>query len=130
MVDFLVFLLILCILFGVEATRSFIFGAFGFIAWIAIGIAALCIIAKLVGADKTEAERKTEAKHAAERKAAELENERQLKEEARRIDEEFKRKDPKGYRRHNFLLKGFMVFLVVFSILAIAACAIMVLTSK
>lgn len=71
MVDFLVFLLILCILFGVEATRSFIFGAFGFIAWIAIGIAALCIIAKLVGADKTEAERKTEAKHAAERKAAE-----------------------------------------------------------
>lgn len=71
MVDFLVFLLILCILFGVEATRSFIFGAFGFIAWIVIGIAALCIIAKLVGADKTEAERKTEAKHAAERKAAE-----------------------------------------------------------
>ena len=38
MFKFLAFLVILCILFGVEATRSFIFGTFGFIFWVLAGL--------------------------------------------------------------------------------------------
>lgn len=41
---FLIFLLILVILFGVEATRAFIFGAFGFIFWIAVAIIGFCLL--------------------------------------------------------------------------------------
>ena len=38
MFKFLAFIVILCILFGVEAARSFIFGTFGFIFWIVAGL--------------------------------------------------------------------------------------------
>ena len=41
MVAICAFLIILVILFGVEAVRSFVFGTFGVIAWIVIGIFGL-----------------------------------------------------------------------------------------
>lgn len=44
MVKFLVFLAILCILFGVETTRAFIFGAFGFIFWVVVAIVGFCLL--------------------------------------------------------------------------------------
>lgn len=44
LLDFLVLLAILCILFGVEATRAFIFGAFGFIFWIILALVIIFIL--------------------------------------------------------------------------------------
>ena len=41
MVAICAFLIILVILFGVEAVRSFVFGTFGVIAWVVIGIFGL-----------------------------------------------------------------------------------------
>ena len=47
MVKFLVFLVILCILFGVEATRAFIFGTFGFLFWAAVAIIGFCLLVNI-----------------------------------------------------------------------------------
>lgn len=41
MFKLLAFLIILVILFGVEATRALIFGAFGFVFWVLIVVAAI-----------------------------------------------------------------------------------------
>jgi Na+/melibiose symporter-like transporter len=44
MFKLLAFLLILCILFGVEATRAFIFGTVGFIFWVVVAIVGFCLL--------------------------------------------------------------------------------------
>lgn len=68
MIKFLAFLLILCIMFGVEATRSFIFGTFGFIFWT---IAILAGIGLLI--DLFKDKRTPEQKEADEKKKKEAE---------------------------------------------------------
>lgn len=69
MIDILVFLLILCILFGVEATRAFIFGAFGFIFWIIIILVFISLLAKLFKDDRTPEQKEASKKRLeAERK--------------------------------------------------------------
>ena len=50
MIKFLAFLLILCILFGVDATRSFIFGTLGIGAVAIIGLLAFCLFIYLLNA--------------------------------------------------------------------------------
>ena len=59
MIKFLAFLLILIILFGLEATRAIIFGSFGFIFFIIAGIILIGLIISFIesakpGEDKPE----------------------------------------------------------------------------
>ena len=76
MIKFLAFILILCVLFGVEATRSFIFGAFGFIFWVIVILAAIGLVIDYVEKhntpDKKEARKKEKAAQK-EKEKAELE---------------------------------------------------------
>lgn len=44
MFKLLAFLLILCILFGVEATRAFIFGSVSIVVLVVLGILGLCLL--------------------------------------------------------------------------------------
>lgn len=73
MIKFLAFLLILCIMFGVEATRSFIFGTFGFIFWALIILAGIGLIIdyceKHNTPEKKEAREKEKARQKAKEKA-------------------------------------------------------------
>lgn len=68
MLNFLIFLAILVILFGLEATRAFIFGAFGFIFWIIIILAAIGLIISAFE-DKRTPEQKQKDEQAKKEKA-------------------------------------------------------------
>lgn len=52
MIKFLAFLIILVILFGVEATRAIIFGAFGFIFFITIALVLISFIIDFIEKNK------------------------------------------------------------------------------
>ena len=67
MIKFLAFILILCVLFGVEATRSFIFGTFGFIFWVIVILAAIGLVIDYV--EKHNTPEKKEAREKAKEKS-------------------------------------------------------------
>lgn len=76
MIKFLAFLLILCILFGVEATRSLIFGTFGFIFWALIILAGIGLAVDLFKDKRTPEQKEADAK----KKAEQAEKEKELAE--------------------------------------------------
>ena len=69
MIKFLAFLLILCVLFGVEATRSLIFGTFGFIFWALIILAGIGLAIDLFKDKRTPEQKEADAKKKAEAEA-------------------------------------------------------------
>lgn len=69
MIKFLAFLLILCILFGVEATRSLIFGTFGFIFWTLIILASIGLVIDLFKDKRTPEQKEADAKKKADAEA-------------------------------------------------------------
>ena len=73
MIKFLAFLLILCILFGVEATRSLIFGTFGFIFWALIILASIGLAIDLFEDKRTPEQKEADAKKKAEQAKTEKE---------------------------------------------------------
>ena len=111
MVAIAAFLIILVIIFGLENVRSFIFGSFGIVAWIVLGIFGLGAILML--GEWIHKERLDDKKRKAEAKA---------KNDARLA--ELKAKDPEAYkkeRRSNALAIGFVItFVLVFTGLIIA----------
>lgn len=111
MVAIAAFLIILVIIFGLENVRSFIFGSFGIVAWIAIiilGLGALVIFG--------EWWHKTSQ---IEKKEAEKERQKKAEEKAK-----FKAENPKEYksiRRFNIVMIGGLVtFVLIFTGLIIA----------
>ena len=73
MFKLLAFLLILVILFGVEATRALVFGAFGFLFWALIILAAigLFIPSPMQKFEREKRQKEYEAKQKAERQRQE-----------------------------------------------------------
>lgn len=71
MVKFLAFLLILCVLFGVEATRSFILGTLGFVFWVVVILFGIYLIWDALRDKRTPEQKEKDAKEKKERKAAE-----------------------------------------------------------
>lgn len=86
MVAIAAFLIILVIIFGLENVRSFIFGSFGIVAWIVLGIFGLGAILML--GEWIHKERLDDKKRKAEAKA---------KNDARLA--ELKAKDPEAYKK-------------------------------
>lgn len=108
MVAIAAFLIILVIIFGLENVRTFIFGTFGIVAWVAIiilGLGALVIFGEWchkIGLEEKK-EREEERKKKAEEKA------------------KFKAENPKEYksiRRFNaIMIGGLITFVVVMAVL-------------
>jgi uncharacterized membrane protein YuzA (DUF378 family) len=117
MVAIAAFLIILVIIFGLENVRSFIFGTFGIVAWIAIiilGLGALVLFGEWC--HKIGIEQKKE--HEEERKKKAQEKAEFLK---------LKTENPKEYksiRRFNaIMIGGLITFVVVFAVLIVILIA-------
>lgn len=109
------FLIILVILFGLENVRNFVFGTFGIVAWIVLGVLGLGAIIMfeewLIKALKED-----KAEHKAQKEAEKA------------LVKDMKKNDPKTYksivRTRKFALISLIVFLVIFaSLLALVFIA-------
>jgi ABC-type antimicrobial peptide transport system permease subunit len=111
MVAIAAFLIICVIIFGLENVRSFIFGSFGIIAWIVLGIFGLAAILSL--GEWIHNERMSDKKRKSEAKA---------KNNARLA--ELKAKDLKAYKKERrftvFGIVSLISFIVVFAALIVA----------
>lgn len=118
------FLIILVILFGLENVRNFVFGTFGIVAWIVLGVLGLGAI--IMFENWLEEERQKEKKAKAARK---LEKDAEKSAEKAKMAL-LKKTNPKEYRRiiRSNVLEycALLAFPVIFTILII----LLIITSK
>lgn len=120
MIKFLAFLLILCILFGVEATRSLIFGTFGFIFWAFIILAGIGLVIDLLKDKRTPEQKETDAKKKAEQvKRQELEREKTIKKQ-----KDWAKKHPKASNFLSGISNKPLLVSLAFALLFIAVLAV------
>jgi len=116
MVAVCAFLIILVILFGVEAVRSFVFGTLGVIGWIIAGFLALAAIISIV--ELYAEDHKASKKAAAERKAADAAAMAKLQKEN---PKEYKKTIRRGRLGLIFILSFVVIFFGLLAALIISA---------
>lgn len=124
MVSIAAFLIILVILFGLEEVRSFVFGTFGFLAWVAI---ILIGIGSIVSWEESTRKARKEAREAEKKENAAL---KQAKLNTKRALVELKKSDKKAYNRVKRPERIFIWFCLIPGILVAATAVAMFLLNQ
>lgn len=120
MTNILVFLLILVILFGLEPTRAFIFGAFGFIFWAVVIFVVVVLIADAF-TDKRTPEEKKKDEEARKEKERQIELEkRAATKRARVAQQKWFRDHPRVTKFSDFISNHMALSVALITILCIA----------